>query len=122
MAQKFPQRSRFEIARLVAQSWAPCELERIGATQPWGALLQCLNVDSGSCGVGSYSESGWAVSTAVAAFVAPPGCEVPALAGGAHECVRRIPVGRERAPASAPEPPAPTGEENQTAQKGGHDA
>jgi hypothetical protein len=91
---KQPSRARFELARLVAQSWAPCELERLGAGDAWAPLLKCLDVkDDNACGNGSYSEAGWAVSSALAAAVAPPGCTVPAFQPVATAaCVKKIPL------------------------------
>lgn len=90
---KQPTRSRFELARLIAQSWAPCELARFEAQEAWQPMLSCLNVKEGNaCGTGSYSEGGWAVSTAIATIVAPPGCTVPAFAQPEYaQCVKKVP-------------------------------
>jgi hypothetical protein len=97
-----PKRARFELTRLVAQSWAPCELKRVakdpttfGSNQslnfegPWKALSGCLSVkDDFACTSGSYSESAWAISTAIAFDLRPPGCSIPALSGGkASSCI-----------------------------------
>ncbi|HLE01769.1 MAG TPA: hypothetical protein VJB59_16020 [Bdellovibrionota bacterium] len=74
-------RARFELARLVAQSWSPCALEKQIQAHPWGPFLGCMQIDEGQkCGAGSYSEGGWAVSSAIAAKVAAPGCLLPAFA------------------------------------------
>jgi hypothetical protein len=85
LVERDPERARFELIRLAALGWAPCELARVGA-RPWGAYLQCMGIaetDRG-CGVGNYSEAGWAVSSAVATMVAKgtksPGCTLPAFA------------------------------------------
>ncbi len=77
MFEKSPARGRFELTRLVAQAWSPCYLSRVDVAQPWTPLLQCLGVQDQSCTPGAYSESGWAVSTAVAQVVSSPGCTVP---------------------------------------------
>ncbi len=74
-------RAKFEISRLLAQSWAPCELAKSKLeAQVWNPLLKCLKVADETCGDQSYSEAGWAVSTAVASAVAPLQCVVPAFA------------------------------------------
>lgn len=88
-----PSRAKFELARVVAQSWAPCELAK-GAGNPWQPWLTCLNVKEGNaCETGSYSEAGWAVSTALAAQVAPPGCTIPAFrAAEQAQCVEKMPT------------------------------
>src|SRR5690606_26170291 len=83
LAQKDPPRARFELARLLAQSWAPCELTKNGVDGAaiWAPLLKCLGVEEkAGCAAGSYSEAGWAISTTLAAVVANPGCTVPAFA------------------------------------------
>ena len=78
---KQPQRGRFEMARLVAQTWSPCELQRVDAAGAWDPFVKCLGVeDRKGCSAGTYSEAGWAVSTAMAAIVSAPGCTVPAFA------------------------------------------
>lgn len=90
-----PQRARFELARLVAQTWAPCELQKLGnAPGPWQPLLSCLKIDEQKgCGTGSYSESGWAVSTAIASVVSDPGCRIPAFEDQASmACVQNFPI------------------------------
>ncbi len=82
------ERGRFELTRLIAQAWAPCELRNPhsarGLASPpilaWGAVLECLGVhDLNACEEGSYSEEGWASATALAAAVANPGCTIPAF-------------------------------------------
>ena len=77
-----PERARFELVRQMAQVWSPCELGSLAgeadSSKFWKPLLKCLGVDeSQACEMGSYSEAGWAVSTAVAAVIAPPKCTVP---------------------------------------------
>jgi hypothetical protein len=85
LVERDPTRARFELIRLAALGWAPCELARVGA-RPWGAYLQCMGIEESDrgCGVGNYSEAGWAVSSAVATMVAKgtknPGCTLPAFA------------------------------------------
>lgn len=81
-----PSRGRFEIARLVAQVWAPCEFARANLTPPWDPILMCLGVPlTLGCASGTYSEAGWAVSTALAAMTSPPGCKIPAFDGPSYE-------------------------------------
>jgi|GEM_PF-1556223 len=93
LVQKQPQRSRFELARLVAQGWSPCELQKKDGGTPWEPLLKCMGMDSNSgCGFGTYSENGWAVSSVLAQNVAPPGCAVQAFKeGNIASCVKKIP-------------------------------
>jgi hypothetical protein len=94
---KHPARARFEMTRLVAQSLAPCELKRIGAAEgTWNPLLRCMNMtDTQSCAQGTYSESGWAVSTTLAAAVAAPGCQVSAFRNpDLVKCMRNIPLSK----------------------------
>ncbi len=75
-----PTRAKFEITRLIAQTWAPCELEKAKVEQPWPLLLSCLGLAADpECSPGTYSEAGWAVSSVIAAKISPPGCELPAL-------------------------------------------
>lgn len=79
-----PQRARFEFARLLAQTWAPCEIAKVDATAPWKDLVACLDLSAEAdpakvCGPGSFSEAGWAVSSAIAAVASPPGCRIPAF-------------------------------------------
>jgi hypothetical protein len=106
LAQKHPERARFELARLIAQSWAPCELKRLDAqASVWAPLAKCMGVQDSaasgdfSCEVGSYSEAGWAVSSALAAAVAAPGCALPAFQDAqVAQCVKQIPLpGAEQA-------------------------
>lgn len=97
LADKHPARARFEMTRLVAQAWAPCELQRLTAQDStWTPLLHCLGVtENQSCAQGTYSESGWAVSTVVASAVAPPGCQIPALKqSDAARCVSNMPFSK----------------------------
>ncbi|MGK5083379.1 hypothetical protein WDW37_08730 [Bdellovibrionota bacterium FG-1] len=95
-ASRNPARAKFELARLVAQSWAPCELGRVGgehASVTWAPLLKCLGVnDAQGCTQGTYSEAGWAVSTTVAAITTPPGCEVKAFRNPEMaKCMKEMP-------------------------------
>jgi hypothetical protein len=91
LMEKRPERARFEMMRLLAQSWSPCAIARKDVPQPWAGFLQCMKIDEAqACPVNSYSEGGWAVSTAVAQEVAPPGCRIPAFAdAGAADCARK---------------------------------
>ncbi|MGK5086632.1 hypothetical protein WDW86_03670 [Bdellovibrionota bacterium FG-2] len=84
LMEKEPKRAHYELARLVAQTWAPCELrgelaqEKVGGV--WDNALACSNVrEEKACTPGSYSEGGWAVSSYLATLVSQPGCSVPAF-------------------------------------------
>ena len=79
LAKKDPKRSKFEMTRMVAQTWSPCELERLGGAPIWKELLDCMGLKSDICSTEGYSESGWAVSTVLGDRISPPGCRVPAL-------------------------------------------
>lgn len=94
LAVRQPARAKFELARWVAQSWAPCELKRHDDGEPWGPLLSCLQVnDTQACGNGSNSEAGWAVSSTLAFAIANPGCQLPAFSDPAMaKCLKKIPV------------------------------
>ncbi|MGZ3698226.1 MAG: hypothetical protein ACXWPM_09875 [Bdellovibrionota bacterium] len=89
-----PKRAGFELARVVAQAWAPCELQKAKVFMPWGGLTSCLSVkETNECTEGSYSEGGWAVSTTIAAKVMPPGCRIPAfVTKQAADCLQTIPL------------------------------
>jgi hypothetical protein len=87
------QRAKFELTRLVAMAWTPCELKRVGVSEePWNPLLKCLGInDAQACQTSSYSETGWAVSSAIAAQVAPPHCTLPAFSEEhARQCVKSV--------------------------------
>lgn len=86
LAQKDSARAKFELVRLLAQLWAPCELERQKIQMPWTAFLNCMDFPPSAlgCGPGGYSEAGWAVSSAVAIQVSPPGCRIPAFTEPGH--------------------------------------
>jgi hypothetical protein len=117
-----PARARFELARLVAQAWTPCELARVDAGAPWEPLLKCMGVnEQHACATGSYSEGGWAVSTVMARVVADPGCNIPVFADPSYAgCLKAVPLPRSvadhsdqgqakravtgRSPAGAPSP------------------
>ncbi len=80
LVQQQPQRSQFEMTRLVAQGWAPCEFQRKEMELPLLPLLKCLDVaEESACDAGSYSEGGWAISTSFALQLSPPGCMPPAF-------------------------------------------
>jgi hypothetical protein len=80
--QKDRRRARFELTRVLAQAWAPCEMGA-GRFAAWDGLMQCLGVSAEQmgCTAGTVSEGAWAASTAVAALVSPPSCEIPAFQG-----------------------------------------
>jgi hypothetical protein len=96
LMKKDPERARFELIRLAAQGWAPCELTRLGAPGPWSAYLRCMGIQESEkgCGIGDYSEAGWAVSSAVASVLVKPGrlgCTLPAFSDSSHaECPRNF--------------------------------
>ena len=94
LVESSPTRAKFELTRLIAQTWAPCELEKSKIEQPWPLLLSCLGLPvNPECGAGSYSEAGWAVSSVVAVRVSPPGCELPALLEpGRLICANKLPL------------------------------
>lgn len=81
-----PERAQFELTRLVTQSFLPCEISQKAGepegeeptAQLWAPLLECLQIkQTQGCGNGSYSESGWAISSTLAAVVSSPGCVLP---------------------------------------------
>jgi hypothetical protein len=124
LANRHPARAKFEIARLVAQSWAPCELARASNAETstaWAPLMKCLGLAEGQgCGQGTFSEAGWAVSTTVAASVSPPGCSIqafndPELA----KCLKHVPFG-SRTVASANGATGAAHEEHGAAHKESH--
>src|SRR6185437_16809974 len=50
LMEKQPSRARFELARLVAQAWSPCEIVAFDDHKAWDPLLQCLGVsDAKGC-------------------------------------------------------------------------
>ena len=86
LMKKQPARAKFELTRLIAQTWSPCELEKKKLEQPWSAYLRCMGFtgvgadpSALGCTPGGYSEAGWAVSSAVAVTVTDPGCAIPAF-------------------------------------------
>ncbi len=87
-------RARFELSRLVAQAWTPCEFQKRQLTHPWAKALSCLDVAVPAIGqekcINHSSESGWAVSTTLAQIVASPGCQIPALDQEAHSCLGKL--------------------------------
>jgi hypothetical protein len=80
--QKDRARARFELARLLAQAWSPCEIESIRESAGWKGFLSCMGMseDQMKCAPGAVSEATWAVSSAVASLVSSPGCAIPAFA------------------------------------------
>lgn len=80
--QKNRVRAKFELVRALAQTWAPCAAPGLRAAA-WDGMLKCLGLADAQagCTAGAVSETAWASSTAVAALVSPPGCEVPAFQG-----------------------------------------
>ena len=93
-----PKRARFELARLLAQTWAPCEMAKVDSSAPWNAFVSCMDLGkeadpSKACASGTFSEAGWAVSSAIAAAASPPGCKIPAFdRAPAAECLKKIGV------------------------------
>lgn len=86
-----PDRAKFELTRLITQSWSTCEGKKVAAESPWTAYLNCMDVvgDFG-CGENEFSESGWAISSAVASLVSHPGCRIPAFDDRAHaQCIEK---------------------------------
>ncbi len=106
LMEKEPKRAHYELARLVAQTWAPCELAQEKVIGVWDNALACTNVhEEKACAVGSYSEGGWAVSSYMAALVSAPGCSVPAFKEAAvASCLTMLPYSHNRAPASVEKP------------------
>jgi hypothetical protein len=86
-------RARFEIARLLAQSWGPCEQGNAKDAQIWKDFYACMGLteEQVKCSAGTVSESTWAMSTAVASLVSKPGCDIPAFAdtqGKSNSCLK----------------------------------
>jgi len=82
--QKDRSRARFELTRVLAQAWAPCELGNGKSSAAWDSVLQCLGFSKNQigCAAGVVSETAWATSSAVAVLLNPPACELPAFQGG----------------------------------------
>jgi hypothetical protein len=80
--QKNRARARFEIARLLAQSWSPCELTETRDSKVWKDFFSCMGLEKSQteCKPGVVSEASWAMSTAVASLVSQPGCQIQAFA------------------------------------------
>ena len=93
LALKQPARSKFEFARLLLQSVAPCEMIKLGADPSWDPLLKCLGINEAqACSAGTYSEAGWAISSGLASVISPPGCSIPAFKGSAVACLKKVPL------------------------------
>jgi hypothetical protein len=93
LALKQPARSKFEFARLLLQSVAPCEMIKLGADPSWDPLLKCLGInETQACAAGTYSEAGWAVSSGLASVISPPGCSIPAFKGESVACLKKVPL------------------------------
>lgn len=120
-ALKDPKRTQFEMTRLVAQSWAPCEMERIGEASMWKDLLQCLEVkEAQGCADASFSEAGWAVSTGLAEVISPVGCTVPAFESSKKmACLKQISLNSKNRKISAVES-KPKSKAKPKAKKKGH--
>ncbi len=75
-------RARFELSRMLAQAWSPCEMDGVRESAGWKGLLSCMGMsdDQVKCAPGAVSEATWAVSTAAASLVSNPGCQIPAFA------------------------------------------
>lgn len=80
--QKNRGRARFEIARLLAQSWSPCEMARSKDSKVFKEFYSCMGLTESQteCKAGAVSEATWALSTAVASLVSQPGCQIQAFA------------------------------------------
>lgn len=91
---KEPKRAQFELTRLLAQVWAPCELQRLDPSEVWSPLLDCMKVSRESaCAPGSSAEEGWAVSSALAAILHSPGCNLPGLSHpDVVACLEKLPL------------------------------
>ncbi len=71
-------RASFEMTRLVAQSWSPCELAHSGVQAVWSPLLKCLGeVEEKNCSAENSSENTWGVSSSLAAYLDEPKCQLP---------------------------------------------
>lgn len=95
LLERAPARARFELNRVVAQTWSPCELERLHVGKPWSGLLGCLGMNSEAegCKDGSLSEGGWAISSVIASRTAPPGCTLPAMSESkVVACLKNFPA------------------------------
>jgi hypothetical protein len=78
LLRKDPERAKFEITRLAAQTWAPCQFQT--TNHPWSGFLTCMKInETMGCGSHEYSESGWAISSALAYQLSKPNCELPAF-------------------------------------------
>lgn len=79
--QKNRARARFEIARLLAQSWSPCELAHSKDSKVFKEFYSCMGLTETQieCKPGVVSEATWALSTAVALLVSQPGCQIQAF-------------------------------------------
>lgn len=105
LAHRDKKRAKFELARMVAQAWSPCELKRLGVGEMWAGLTSCLKVEGAdACTSGSYSEAAWAVGSALAVQVSEPGCKVPAFATAEYgQCVASVvPFKNGEGPVSTP--------------------
>jgi hypothetical protein len=92
------ERARFEMVRLVAQVWSPCDLKLIGMPlTPWKGFLSCMGFEEFlACKEGGFSEPGWAVSTALAHILSPLKCEIPAFQGAPYQdCLMHFSVKQE---------------------------
>jgi len=80
LMQIYPDRAQFELARVAAQSWAPCELQKLNIKNIWVPLLECLEVrNPAACRKSEGMARGWAFSSIIAQTVVTPGCIVPRL-------------------------------------------
>jgi hypothetical protein len=108
LVQTDTRRARFELTRLLAQVVLPCELKAQKVESPWATVSACFGVtEEAKCEAGTYSDLGWAISSAVAREVSPPGCKIPAFAEvKLQECVQTalaLPVSQSRSVASKAE-------------------
>jgi hypothetical protein len=81
LVQLHPAEAEFQLTRLLVQSLVPCELEKEKIASPWKPVMECLGVAQTdlSCSPQMTHEGGWALSTAVAYKVSPPGCQLKAF-------------------------------------------
>ncbi len=102
---KDPKRAQFEMTRVMAQAWAPCEIGQ-GGDHPWKAVTKCLGVsEQDSCESGAYSDGGWAVSSTIATYLHSPVCKLAAFKEPeVVKCLASIPLPlkmtKQRLPAS----------------------
>ena len=73
-----PARAKFELARAMAQVWAPCTLSHEKKSMDW-KLAGITELKQDDCEAPGVSDSAWATSSAMAVQIADPGCSIPGL-------------------------------------------